>query len=414
MRKIILFFLFSFVISILSGQGYLLVIPNADCEITVDGEMTESLTKNTPRKLTLIEGEHLIQAKGTEGELMEIVQVEKDKQKVLKLVFGKEKVDNAQKETIPQAEANSSEEPFRLVADLNLTLLGGINAIADESFDFDIHSDLYYAFEEGDIVLLDGKITNKKGRFFIQIVAYPDMSPVYSKQKLEDLKNHQFPIHKRGIYIFRIGTSALFDKKVNLTIKRKPKNADKRNFRTRVEKRYRYESVKILEPGTYHVNSTSNETWRNGTNEIDIPISTPPNTVEWYYVISASRNKQEIDNNLKSTSLFKDLAKTLTNTDPTLAAINIGLNLFTKPPGSDYCDVYFLDYQNRSLFLNDQPFSHILVGSRKNVKSDIVKIKGGLEGQYYLGIENTDTFHGIHIGLEAVAVVQEVYLDYVE
>ena len=414
MKHLILFLLISIISLGLNAQGDLLIVADSDCEIVIDGELIRSLIRSVPKKISLSDGDHLIQAKSLDKELNEIVHIEKGKQKVISLSFLKEKEVPVKNVTEVQKEKKSTKELFLPVADLTLSLAGEMNALANEDFTFDNQSDLYYAFEEGDIVAINGSILNKKGKFFITVVAYPEMTPVYSKQKLENLTNQQFPIYKKGIYIIRIGTSAFFDKKIHLKIKRQPDSPEKRNFNTRVAKRYRYQSVKIGEPATYFVNSTSNETFKGGTNEITIPISTPPNTVEWYYTISASRNEHEVKNNLKSTSLVQDLAKTLTTAEPTMAILNIGLNLLTSPPGSDYCDVYLLDYPNRNLFVNDLPCQFNIAGSRKNIKSAVVKVKGGLNGQFYLGVENNDTFHGIHIGLEIVAVVQETYLDYVD
>lgn len=413
MRPIILCLIILAVALSLKAQGDLLIVADADCGIVIDGEITRNLKRSAPNKIPLSEGDHLIQAKSGDKELNEIVQIEKGKQKVVSLSFLKVKEVAVKKIAEVSEVKKSTKESFVMVADLTLSLAGEVNALASENFTFDNESDLYYAFEEGDIVAINGSILNKKGKFFIQVMAYPEMTPVYSKQKLENLANQQFPIYKKGIYIIRIGTSAFFDKKIHLKIKRQPDNPTKRNFNTRVAKRYRYKSVKIGEPAAYFVNSTSNETFKGGTNEITIPISTPPNTVEWYYSISASRDEQEVKNSLKSTSLVQDLTKTLSTAQPTLAVVNIALDLLTSRPGSDYCDVYLLDYQNQGLFKNDQPHNYIMVGSRKNVKSAVVKVKGGLDGQLYLGIENNDTYHGVHVGLEVVAVVQETYLDYV-
>jgi hypothetical protein len=96
------------------------------------------------------------------------------------------------------------------------------------------------------------------------------------------------------------------------------------------------------------------------------------------------------------------------------AALSIGLNFLAKPPGSNYCDVYLLDYNNQSLFDNDNEFNYVIEGSRVNVKSATVKVKCCMGNQYYLGIQNQNKSHGIHVGIEAVGIKKEEYLDFTE
>lgn len=374
----------------ITAQGYLLIITNQDCQVVIDGEITEQLEKNLPKKITLLDGEHLIQGKTSTNELHEVVTIENEKQKILKLTFP-----TAEKHILPdeshQKNPKNENEHFLLVAELNLSLSGNVNALAEENLEFDNYSELYYAFERGDIIQLDASMQNKKGKFFIQVVSYPDLTPIFSKQKIEDIRNQRFTVRKKGIYILRIGTTAFFDKRIKFIVKRKPVTKESRDFNTQVIRKVRYNPVKILEPSSFYLNSTTHEIFKGGTNEIALAISTPPNTVEWYYIISASRDKEELDANLKKFSLLGDLAKVFGGAEPTTAAISIGIDLINQPPGSNYCDVYFFDYQNHSLFLNDnENFRYLIAASRENVKSAKVKIAGSLDKEYYLGLQNRD------------------------
>ncbi|MDF1866339.1 MAG: hypothetical protein P1U70_16005 [Saprospiraceae bacterium] len=393
------------------SQGFLLIVPDSDCEVTIDGEIKEQISKNSPKKISLAEGEHFVQAKSNDGiEKNNIIEIENGKQKILKIEFEQENPIETEQEA-PLA-SSSEDEPYILIADLNLTLSGGVNVLADEELsEYTSSSDLNYAFEKGDEVLIDGDIENKKGKFFIQLLKYPEGTPIYTKQKLEELKNHRITIREQSIYIIRIGTSAFFDKRIKLSIKRKPESEETREFNTTVEKKTRFNAEKILEPSYHFINSTSHETWKGGTNEIIIPITPPSDAIEWYYIVSASRNEEEIKSNLNNFSLLGDLGNALNGINPTTTAINIGLNFLTQPPGSNYCDVYLMDYNNLSLFKNDDnQFQYLLEGSRENVKSATVKVKCCTGIQHYLGIQNRSTYHGIHVGIEVVAVNKEEYL----
>ena len=134
--------------------------------------------------------------------------------------------------------------------------------------------------------------------------------------------------------------------------------------------------------------------------------------MEWYYVVSASRDEAEIRSNLSNFSLLGDITKAVNGLNPASTALNLGINFITQPPGSDYCDVYLLRYENMELFKSDQNFSYILEGTRENVKSAKVKISCCKGVQYYIGIQNRDSFHGIHVGIEAIAITKKEFYDY--
>ena len=49
------------------SQGTLLIIPDRDCAISVDGETNEQVQKEVPKKLTLSKGEHYLQISTSNG-----------------------------------------------------------------------------------------------------------------------------------------------------------------------------------------------------------------------------------------------------------------------------------------------------------------------------------------------------------
>lgn len=70
------------------GQGYLLIIAKLDCEVTIDGEIKETCEKDSPKKVSLTEGDHFIKANSSDGqETSAIVTVENGKQKIFQIEF---------------------------------------------------------------------------------------------------------------------------------------------------------------------------------------------------------------------------------------------------------------------------------------------------------------------------------------
>ena len=242
--------------------------------------------------------------------------------------------------------------------------------------------------------------------------SYPENKLVYSDRKLKNLIDQRIKIKKRGIYVFNIGTTALFDKRVDLSIERQAARPETLDFVTNVIQKYRFETIEVGK-SFHYVNSTSHEKFRGGTNEIAVPINIPSDAIEWYYSFSASRSKKEVENNMRKVSLVKQVTKFVSKADPTAFVINIGLDLLLAPPGANYCDVYLLDHYNMKRFRGDRDYvKYIPEGSRENLKSSTIKVSCCMDGQpYYLGIQNDDKINGVHVGIEIVAIKRVPYLE---
>lgn len=413
-------FFFSVIAAFCQSVGNLLVISTNDCELIVDGEKQTELEKGKPYRIQLTEGEHYVQciseAGGVKAERNEIISIEPNKQKVLKLEFKEAQsieFKSNSSESTSSVESVNQELPPITIADLTINIPGGLSVGAamatSDDYEYSGYPTFYYALQKDDQLVIDLSMINKKGTNAIEIASYPDGNSIYSNYKFEDLIGLKVKIPETGIYRIGIGTNHTFDRKAHFVVRRLPGSLLTVNAKTKVVKKRKYEVVRIQEPMKQWVNSTSNETWKGGNAEVSIPVTLPPKVLEWYYIVSASREENDIESNLNKVSLFEELNTALMGVSPTTTVLNIGMNLITQPPGANYCDVYLLDYQNQLLYIQDVQFSYILEGTRENVMSSKVNIKGAIQGPYYLGIRNRDGFHGISIGIEVAAITYEDY-----
>ena len=268
----------------------------------------------------------------------------------------------------------------------------------------------YYAFEKGDELMINAKILNKKGNFFVKVRSYPDKTLIYSNQKTGNIKDQMIQIPQRGIYILDFWTNAVFGKKIQLAIQRIPANQAAIDFNTTVELKNKYDAVTVIAPTQQYINSTSNEKFKGGSSKITVGINLPPNTVEWHYIFTASRNKAEIAKVSRSFDLVGNLSKALLGANGKI--LSIGINAITVPPGADYCDVFVLDQINQNSFVNNLQFSYIKSGSRQNLKEGKATIPVSQnKSSQFLGFRNRDFWHGIHIAYEVVAIVKSSYLE---
>ncbi len=380
------------------SQGTLLIIPDGNCSISVDGEVGEQLQKEVPKKITLSKGEHYLQFATEDGVSKSVVvNIEDGIQKIFKT--------NLFNTTdIKQLTAKGKLTPIT-VANLELSLTPLI--LKDEG---NSSETFYYAFEKGDELMLNAKILNKKGNFFVRVRSYPDETLIYSNQKTGSIKNQMIKIPKRGIYILDFWTNAFFGKKIQLAIQRIPANQETVDFNTTVELKDKYEAITVISPTQQYVNSTSHEQFKGGSSEITAGIDLPPNTVEWHYIFTASRNKSEIAKVSKTFDLLGNLSKAILGANGKI--VSIGIDAVTVPPGADYCDVFVLDRINQQSFVNNLQFSYIKSGTRQNLKQGKATIPVSQNStSCFLGFRNRDYWHGIHVAYEVVAIVKSSYLE---
>lgn len=163
------------------------------------------------------------------------------------------------------------------------------------------------------------------------------------------------------------------------------------------------EHTEILQNEKFYLNSRSNAFIKGGKERIIFPVNLPKNTIEWFYVFTASRNEYDIKNTLKTFDLAGSLSLFLKE-DKSLQSAVANIN---APPGADICDIYLLDENNARLFIENDDFKYDLSASRENYKSGIVEVKQGSNQKVFLGINNPDNIYGIHVSFEIIAIVEK-------
>lgn len=399
-----------------------LVFSNADISLILDGGDAIQAEKDAVTPVPISPGEHILQAKSENQTLTEIFTIGEGEQKILKFEFG------GVVESVP---ADLQGDTVN-VSNVDFFIPGIVTASAwvsnNPGKEYDEYPKFYYAFEKGDRILIDMAMTNKKGTNTLKISHYPDGNLLHNDNGFQQLNNLEIEIPERGIYQLEFSTMHGFDRNCNIRVRRIPKSPDSKDFNTNVMAitkvdtiyenvpEYTYEAVSIQSPNDFWINSTSNEAFKGGKSRIIVPVSLPQNTVEWYYIVSAYRDPEVVEGTKSSFNLLGQIAGLITQTN----GINFAINLLTFPPGADYCDVYLLDLTNQQYFLQkadlkpEGTFRYILQGSRSNIKSGAVRIDCCLEGQWYLGIKNPDSYHGESVIIEAVAIVKKPTGDYVK
>lgn len=383
--RLLLLLCFFFAVGGLQAQrkGNLVIVSDSACRLWVDGQEEGSLAADESLRLSLREGEHIVVARhaATQEEKRERVVVSAEEQRLVAFQFRSQALN-------PVA-----------VADLTVTIPKVLQRQSSGP-------DLYYSLAANDQLVVNISPLSSGGSQSVQLISYPQGSVLYAADGLTTVKDQRIHIPQSGIYRLVLSTTYNQDRKIRLQLSRIPADATTYSHDTRVFRRVQYEAVSVESPGLHWLNSLSNAYIRGGSDRIVLPVSLPENTVEWYYTVSASRDRESISQNLRTISLVRDVAKAVVSGNVAATALNFSFQLITQPPGSDYCDVYLLQEQGRKSFTSgEEEFAFLQEGSRENVSSAKVRIKGDGQRQFYLALRNRDTFNGLAVGIEIVALV---------
>jgi len=389
------------------SQGTALIIVDTDAKLSIDGGNKEIINANTPKKYTLMLGEHFIQLEadinGAKTNRSQVLTIEADKQKVVQIEFS----DTQEKQVL----TNNVTEGIITVADLNFTIPGSLAVGSwlqdhpNETYPFPRY---FYAFEKGDKIVLNFSMSNNKGTNIIEVVSYPDKVIKYSNKSCTELNDLEITVEERSIFEFLFATNFAFDRNAKITIGRIPASEATKDFNTSVALKKKYKAITLQPSQDFWVNSGSNAAL-GGRSRITLPLEFPKNTVEWYYKFAASRNANEIAQTKEKLHLVGELTQLISGF--TGGALNIAVEELTQPPGANYCDVFLLNKDNLSPFEQKTEFTYITEGTMANYISGVVQMKCCTNDIHYIGVRNPDTFYGIQVAIEVVAIVMEQVLE---
>lgn len=283
---------------------------------------------------------------------------------------------------------------------------------------------LVYGFAEGDEIVIDFATDNKKGTQQIEVMDIATKSIVYSNKQFQTLNGVRIKVPVKSAYKFEFATNHIFDRSCKVSISRIPGADSTKNFRSAItwkmvydtiftvveEKKKvssKYEPITLQKPIDFYVNSGRNATFQGGKSRVTLPIILPENTVSWYYSIAATRNSNAVQSTKATMKLFGQLTRIIDQT----GTLSFGIEALTAPPGANYCDIYLLDENSRSSFLEKVEGWRIYTeGSRENIMAGVVQVRNCCtsRGQnFYLGIKNPDSGYGVVVMIEIVAIIEK-------
>ena len=166
---------------------------------------------------------------------------------------------------------------------------------------------------------------------------------------------------------------------------------------------YIKEPIEIISSRSIFLNSGAWSTTMGGASRSFIKVDLPDNTIKWYYSFSTSPKK----NSLQQLDLMSQL---LTLSEKTQLKEDIQTTL-EVPSGTCGIDIYLLDKNNIIPFLEKEDlknggYTYTLEGTVQNTKQAVVEIDEVISQTVYLGLKNPESFIGVNITIEVVAITK--------
>ena len=284
-----------------------------------------------------------------------------------------------------------------------------IGAISEEFY--------YYAFSEGDQIILNFEELNGKELKEVDISEYPS-NVKFSDFKTKIIKDKIINVTTTSIYKFRFYNSSLSLRTCKIKIQRVPTNQSLTKFNSTVywevhndtiytprEEKYLINTDTIAEEIYSSSPQISSQNALNGNKNYQIiDFVLPKNTISWSFCLGTGEEaKKEYESTMKEfeTSTIKSVSKISGYTAIAHLALT-GINLFKQSQGENNVKYWFLsDANSVSLFESGQTFFQYKKG---DVKWEASKMEFPKEGKIYIALENDNSIESISCKIKVVAV----------
>lgn len=375
-------------------MGKILILSEESGELIIDGEESGKIYGNTPIVKEITFGEHYIQVKLEDSEVInQFVTVDDAAQKIVK--FKKENLEKS---------VNTAEVE---VANLDF-FIDGMFAKEDILDDEPNFSQIFhYAFDADDEIVLNARIKNKKGDAVLHVSTYPDGVLKYQNDGFRVIENEAIKVTKKGIYQFSFVSNTLLGKDCEFSIIRKPKDGAVPNFTSNVivERDTQFMEVLNTEIRVFSINNSI-------PNRSVVKIPLPKGTVKWVYWIGVGQESAEQFKQFAETAA-KGVSKFVKNP---LYAYAIGmipkLPIFDTPATINYV---YLDSENAQKFKdygNKVNYSYYKFKQGNNIKGDFGKIEI-IPEDLNLGFWNMNPTQGrdVFVKIGALVVTEKLAID---
>ena len=293
--------------------------------------------------------------------------------------------------------------------------------VADQTFKLTGASEHFYAFAEGDQILLQvEELTGKKIKS-IEFSQYPEGHMLFRAYELDSVLSKTILIPKTGIFLLRFHEVGLQKKVCRFTLHRSPAGPETARFDTQIGwdvqatpafrvGRKTVQSGKKVEMVSLSGQSTVNSSkfyLKKPVNAYQFTL--PPNTRQWAYRVAVGQAVQDArqQDALKLKQAFHGGAAKLMGIQPQTAlaafALGMAIDLSTSKAGEDV-DYAILDWDNWQHFSKGEDYKAFIYQS--GVSVDAQRRYSPLEGTFFFALRSDNLLDDITVTIDIEAVVE--------
>lgn len=273
----------------------------------------------------------------------------------------------------------------------------------------------YYGFADGDKVIFNVTVENRKDIKDITISEYPN-SVKFADHTTEKVQNKVLNISRNAVYVFEYYNSNLSGRTINVKIQRIPKSESTKFFNTNVKWINKVDTTYSARENTYLISSDTSivdvidskvrvhsQTNMDNPNKTIVDFTIPNNTIKWTYWIGVGNEGQQAFQ--KDQADFSKTGTKIIGSINPLAGLAFGLITMSHANVGENVKYYFLPaWEDVQKFKAGQAFMQFKTG---NVVTDfgLMNYATKKNEKYYIGLENDNTMQGIDVNVKILAVV---------
>lgn len=362
----------AFVPCLLNAQNKtipVIIVPCITGEIVIDGTSAGIIEANDAHKETLTFGEHYIQLKTATSKTSTSITVDENFKSIVK---------------VGCAEKALTVSTGTTLINKTLSLAGFLSSNTENN---------YFGLLQGDELVINSAVLNKKGNTTILITDYNRGNEIYKREAFKVLENETVKIPAKGIYKITLYTDALFGKNASLEVKRVAVAGSNPDFSTGYKIKTDTTPVEVMNTTT-RVYSQTNPTHGNRTT-LSIPL--PPGTNYFVYWIGVGQGS-----GAEMTSFVNDMSGLVKYVNPLTA---LGMKAISSLPAftaTETIDYRFMDTRNSQSFLNNQAYSFYRIKQGQNISADYSTIPSKID-DLVLAMTNHNAMIGVDVEVKVVA-----------
>jgi hypothetical protein len=273
----------------------------------------------------------------------------------------------------------------------------------------------YYGFAEGDKVIFNLTVENRKDLKDITVSEYPN-NVKFADHTTDKVQNKVLNISRNGVYVFDYYNSNISGRTINVKIQRVPKSESTKFFNTNIKWVNKVDTTYTAKENTYLVSSDTSmvdiidskvrvhsQTNMDNPNKTIVDFTIPTNTIKWTYWIGVGNEGQQAFQQDQA-NFSKSGTKIIGSINP-LAGLAFGLITMTHANIGENVKYYFMpSWEDAQKFKLGQAFMQFKNG---NVVTDfgLMNYATQKNEKYYIGLENDNTMQGIDVNVKILAVV---------